>query len=62
MEKLLRFHKPYTLQILLILGLLFGSALADLFLPTLMADIVNFGVVKANVPTIFRTGGKLFLQ
>jgi len=42
--------------ILLVLGLLFGSALADLSLPTLMANIVNLGVAKANVPYIFHTG------
>jgi ATP-binding cassette subfamily B protein len=56
MFKLFRLLKPYTPNILLVLVLLFGSALADLSLPTLMADIVNFGVAKSNVPYIFRTG------
>jgi ATP-binding cassette subfamily B protein len=56
MFKLFRFLKPYAPNILLVLVLLFGSALADLTLPTLMADIVNLGVAKGNVTYIFHTG------
>lgn len=56
MFKLFKLLEPYLPKILLVLLLLFGSALADLSLPTLMANIVNFGVAKSNVPYIFRTG------
>jgi ATP-binding cassette, subfamily B, multidrug efflux pump len=57
MFKLAKFFKPYLPNILLVVVLLFGSALADLTLPRLLADIVNLGVVKGDVPHIFRTGG-----
>lgn len=56
MLKLFRWLKPYTPDIVLVLGLLLGSALADLTLPTLMADIVNVGVAHADVPYMLRTG------
>ncbi len=56
MFKLFRFLKPYTPTILLILSLLFCSALADLYLPTLMADIVDLGVAKGDIGYIYKTG------
>jgi ATP-binding cassette subfamily B protein len=56
MIKLFRFLKPYWPKILFVLGLLLCSAMADLYLPTLMADIVNKGVVNADIPYILRKG------
>ena len=45
MLKLAKFLKPYWAGILLIVLLLLGQALAELYLPTLMATIVNQGIV-----------------
>jgi ATP-binding cassette subfamily B protein len=61
MLKLFRLLKPYRLKILGILLLLFLTAMADLSLPTLLADIVNKGVVSGNVAYIMRIGGLMVL-
>jgi len=47
--KLFRFLKQYTLQIVAIVILIFTQVLANLYLPTLMADIVDKGIVQKNV-------------
>jgi ATP-binding cassette, subfamily B, multidrug efflux pump len=57
MIKLFRFLKPYILTIAGILLLVFFQSLAELFLPTLMADIVDKGIVFGNIELIVRTGG-----
>ena len=41
---LFRFLKPYRLQIALVLLFVFVQAMAELYLPTLMSDIVNTGM------------------
>ena len=45
MRKLLRFLKPFWPGIILVMLLLLGQAMAELFLPTLMARIVNDGIM-----------------
>ena len=49
MIKLFRFLKQYTLQIIVILILIFIQVLANLYLPTLMADIVDKGIVQKDI-------------
>ena len=49
MIKLFRFLKQYTLQIVVIVVLIFTQVLANLYLPTLMADIVDKGIVQKDV-------------
>ena len=49
MIKLFRFLKQYTLQIIVIVILVFTQVLANLYLPTLMADIVDNGIVQKDV-------------
>ncbi|MCE5221951.1 MAG: ABC transporter ATP-binding protein/permease [Clostridium sp.] len=49
MFKLFRFLKQYSLQIVLIVLLIFTQVLANLYLPTLMADIVDKGIVQKDV-------------
>lgn len=61
MLKLFRFLKPHIPRIAIVLVLLFGSAMADLYLPTLMADIVNKGVVNADIAYIIRKGAIMLL-
>jgi len=49
MFKLFRFLKQYTLQIIVIVVLVFTQVLANLYLPTLMADIVDKGIMQKDV-------------
>jgi ATP-binding cassette subfamily B multidrug efflux pump len=49
MRKIIRHLKPFALSIVLIFGLLFGQAMADLSLPAYMADIVNVGIQQSGV-------------
>jgi len=47
--KLFRFLKQYTMQIIAIVILVFTQVLANLYLPTLMADIVDKGISQKDV-------------
>ena len=49
MIKLFRSLKQYTFQIIAIVILIFTQVLANLYLPTLMANIVDKGIVQKNV-------------
>ena len=49
MVKLLKYLKPYWALVLLMLLLLLGQAIAELFLPTLMAGIVDEGISRAVI-------------
>jgi len=57
MLKLFRFLKPYKTAILVIFILVFFQSMSDLFLPTLMSDIVNTGIINGDVHFILKTGG-----
>ena len=46
MIKLFRHLRPYVFIIAIILVLMFMQSLAQLYLPTLMADIVDIGIVN----------------
>ena len=48
--------KPYRLLICLTIIMLFTSALLELFLPSLMSDIVNKGIGAGDTGTIIRIG------
>ncbi|PZT55262.1 ABC transporter ATP-binding protein [Paenibacillus silvae] len=61
MMKLFRMLKPYRIPIIFILSLIFLQTMAELYLPTLMADIVNIGIVKGDVPYIWKIGGIMLL-
>ena len=61
MIKLLRFMKPYRAILVLVLALAIVQALANLYLPNLMADIVDNGIVKGDTGYIWRIGGIMFL-
>lgn len=61
MFKLLRFLKPYTLYIAVVIVLLFGQVLADLYLPTLMADIVDIGLMNKDINYILKIGVVMLL-
>jgi ATP-binding cassette subfamily B protein len=61
MIRLFRFLKPYRFQVVLVMMLVFMQSLANLYLPTLMADIVDTGIVKNDTPYILRVGGFMLL-
>src|SRR5256884_3318798 len=61
MIKLLRFLKPYRAILVLIVVLAFAQAMANLYLPDLMANIVDNGIVKGDTSYIWRTGGIMLL-
>ena len=48
--------RPYWRQISLVLALLLAQAIANLFLPTLNADIINNGVIKGDTTYIMVVG------
>lgn len=57
MLKLFRFLKRYRLFVGLVLVFVFLQTLSDLYLPTLMADIVDVGIVKGDNAYIWKIGG-----
>ncbi len=61
MIQLLRFIKPYRLALILVLVLAFAQSMANLYLPTLMANIVDYGIAKNDTGYIWRIGGLMLL-
>ena len=61
MIKLLRFMKPYQALLVLIVVLAFAQAMANLYLPNLMANIVDNGIVKGDTDYIWQVGGIMLL-
>jgi ATP-binding cassette subfamily B protein len=61
MMRLFRFLMPYRIAVALVFILVFLQSLANLYLPTLMADIVDTGIVKGDTAYILRIGGFMLL-
>lgn len=61
MFKLFRYLKQYSVYIVFVILLLFIQALSDLYLPTLMANIVDYGIVNKDISYILRVGGFMLL-
>lgn len=61
MIKLLKQLKPFRLAIAAVLILVFLQSLGDLYLPTLMSDIIDKGIVHGDQPYIWRIGGFMLL-
>jgi ATP-binding cassette subfamily B protein len=59
--KLLKTLKVYKLQIVFIILLVFLQSLADLYLPRLMANIIDNGVVKGDINYIIDIGKLMLL-
>ena len=59
--KLVRFLRPYRVQVIFVLLLTFGQTMATLYLPNLMSNIVDTGVVKGDVAYIIRVGVWMFV-
>ena len=56
MGKLLKYLKPYGWQALVVVAMTAVQALSQLYLPNLMSDIVNKGVVGRDIDLIINTG------
>lgn len=61
MTKLLRYLKPYTTGVMLVVGLVFVQSMSSLYLPNLMSEIVDKGVARGDTAFIWRTGGLMLL-
>lgn len=61
MLKLFRFLKPFTIMIAGVLVLIFLQTLGDLYLPSLMSDIINDGVLHGDTNKIMQLGGLMLL-
>lgn len=56
MLKLLKYLKPYTLKVLALVVLVFGTVATTLELPGYMATIINDGIIKGNTSIIYQNG------
>ncbi|MGZ3601918.1 MAG: ABC transporter ATP-binding protein [Ktedonobacterales bacterium] len=61
MLRLLRNLKPYRGAVAVVLVLAFLQSIANLYLPTLMADIIDNGVIKNDTGYIYQVGGIMLL-
>src|SRR5512136_209778 len=61
MLKLFRYLRPYSWYVVCILLFLFAQAMAELYLPTLMSDVVNNGMMKGDTGYIWRYGSYMLL-
>ncbi|SKA79600.1 ATP-binding cassette, subfamily B [Caloramator quimbayensis] len=61
MLKLYRFLKPYTAMIIGVFLFVTLQTLGDLYLPTLMGDIINKGVMQGDTKKILQIGGLMLL-
>ncbi|MNO13851.1 putative ABC transporter ATP-binding protein [compost metagenome] len=61
MIKLMKQLKPFKLAIAAVLILVFLQSMGDLYLPTLMSDIVDKGIVQGDRSYIWKIGGFMLL-
>ena len=62
MLKLLGFVRPFRIPVAIVLALAFAQSLANLYLPRLMADIVDHGIVPGDTQHILYVGGLMLLM
>ena len=54
-----RFLRPYARVVVLVVVLLVVQSAANLYLPTLNADMINDGVLEGDLHTIWTLGGEM---
>lgn len=59
MLKIYRNLKPFAWMLTLAVIFIFFQVMSDLYLPTLMADIVNNGIMNSDIGYIMRVGGEM---
>jgi len=57
MIEMIKYLKPYRKQLFLVIVFSLAAILFELYLPTLMAEIVDVGIMNSDVPYILQTGG-----
>ena len=60
MFRLVKYMKPYVWQCLAVVLAVGLQVYGTLMLPTMMAEIVNSGIIKNDIAFIIRTGGLMF--
>ncbi|MGE5485914.1 MAG: ABC transporter ATP-binding protein [Ignavibacteriales bacterium] len=61
MIQLFRYLRPFVAGMVCVVMLVLLQSLADLGLPTMMADIVDKGIARGDIGLIWRTGGLMLL-
>ncbi|HTX73913.1 MAG TPA: ABC transporter permease, partial [Rectinemataceae bacterium] len=61
MLKLFKYLRPYAIPVAAVVAVVFFQCLADLYLPTLMSDIVNKGITNGDIGFIVQTGLTMLL-
>jgi ATP-binding cassette subfamily B protein len=61
MFRLFRYLKPYRIPVLAVFAVVFLQCMSDLYLPTLMSDIVNKGITNGDISFILSTGLEMLL-
>lgn len=61
MIKILKHLKPFKTAIVVTLGLILLQSFAELYLPTLMAEIVNQGIINGDVAVIVQIGSRMLV-
>jgi ATP-binding cassette subfamily B multidrug efflux pump len=59
--RLFRYLKPYAIPVAAVFAVVFFQCMADLYLPTLMSDIVNKGITNGDTGFILQTGLSMLL-
>ena len=59
MKKILKFLKPYTFWIILSTICVFIQAMTNLYLPNVMSDIIDKGVVIGNLDEVYNLGFRM---
>ena len=61
MKKVLQHLKPFAIPIIIAMALIFIQSMANLYLPTLMSDIVNKGVIGQSMDSVWKYGRDMLL-
>lgn len=56
-----RYTRPYRRTIALVVALQFVASIANLLLPSINADLIDFGIVAGDTPYVVRQGGWMLL-
>ncbi|MFX4263463.1 ABC transporter ATP-binding protein [Pelotomaculum propionicicum] len=61
MVKLFRFLRPYLWPLFWVMLVLFAQSIAELYLPTLMGEVVNNGMMKGDTGYIWKYGSYMLI-
>lgn len=61
MKKVFKYLKPYTVYIIIAILFTFCQSMLNLYLPNLMSDIVNKGIVGQSMDEVLKYGGKMVI-